>query len=218
MSIFKTINTSEKIVLFHGTTNHAINEIIKEGFCPSLSTIWNCSNNNNVYFYEFKKWCDVQCMELEEEGSYRSILQEANWQGQVQNAIAHKPDDITGVIEIRIPIKYANIVYNDDSTINMSDTGAVEVEVEEINKLLNHPETEVYIHIFPFSTKCSLLYLTGLVENEFACISELLYSFEYSALCCIAKQESYGGFFEDCICCDEDDWFTVKRVGEKLFS
>lgn len=191
---FNLINTEKEVILFHGTTKSAFVQISNYGF-NSNSDIWNCSNPHMTYFYEFEKFCESECLEVTDEYAYNLALSRANEQGQIQNAFKEIPDPETVVLEIHIPKEWADEYLEPDmSARNMDSCGAVQMLTKDLNSLISRRDVTIYVHRYDFAVKCSLLYLTGLFDNEYAQPGfERLTRAEYTALQTLAK----SGFFND---------------------
>lgn len=201
MNNFKTLNTDTHVILFHGTTLDAWNQIKRLGFASENgTTCWNCSDDRFTYFYEYEKFCDCEGFELDDENSYETIIRRANEQAQIQNAFLDMPDSYTRVIEIRIPkIFVEDFIETDDSCENMQHCGAVQIMSEDLNKLLQYPDVEVYAYDFEFCVKCSLLYISGISENRYAIKGlEQLPSYERSVLQAL-RSTFNETFYDECI-------------------
>lgn len=186
----------KEIVLFHGTNTHPDN-ILHKGFDNAL-TIWNCSDYNQVYFYEYKRWCECEGYDKDDEDSYEVILHRANEQAQIQNAVKPEPERATCVLEFHFPEEFGNYIATDSSCKNMEHFGSVQVNLNIINEYMQKGWCKVIVHTYPFAVKCSLMYLTGLVDNEYFEI-DMLPDFEQEALRNLAKGEWNEDFYDNCI-------------------
>lgn len=208
-TFFKTINLDEEIILFHGTTVEGVIGIKERGFDPENSC-WTCSDDAFTYFYNYKKTCDADDLELDDVYSYNRIIALANQQGQIQNAFQPLPSNITSVIEIRIPKVLAEgYIEPDDSCKNMDVRGVVKIRNANLNKLLkvqsqlSNPDVKIYLHDLEFCVKASLLYLTGIYKNQYAIQGvEELQQYEREALEYLSKEfnEDFYEQFVDCPC------------------
>lgn len=206
-AFFRTINLDEEVVLFHGTTVDGMIGIKQRGFDPENSC-WTCSDDSYTYFYDYERTCEAEDIELNDVNSYERVLFLANQQGQLQNAFQPLPSNITSVIEIRIPKALAEeYIEPDDSCENMDNRGAVQIRNDDLNKLLkiqsqlSKPTIKIFLHDIEFCVKASLLYLTGVYNNQYAIQGvEELEQYEREVLECLSKDfnEEFYEQFVDC--------------------
>lgn len=158
------------IRLYHGTSHRGIKYILQEGFLYSGQSIWNCSDEDYSYFYELKRFIKAESLE-EDSFKYQqyAAIQRANESAQLQEAMLERPSFHTYVIELVVPPEFAIFIEDDTSCENMYRYGAVQILHDHINTLIRTGEYAMHIYKGNFSPKCSLLYVTGLIENEYFC-------------------------------------------------
>lgn len=185
-----------EVVLFHGSDCKPEN-IIHYGF-DNVPGAWLCSEFNQVYFYELKRWCKCEGYKIDDESVYDIILRRANEQGQIQNAVKEEPTCVTYVYEFHFPEEFEEFVETDESCDNMEYYGAVQVNLATVNKYMQQGKCKLIIHTFPFSIKSSLLYITGLADNPNFDLN-VLDDFEQEVLASLAKGEFNETFYEKCV-------------------
>lgn len=187
-----------EIILAHGTAANP-DTILKGGF-DNIEGFWNCSEFNQVYFYEYKEFCRVEGYDLNGEDVLDILIRRANEQGQIQNAVQETPENFTSVFEFHFPEEFKKEIKPDDSCANMASYGSVQVNMATINKYMKQGKCKVIVHKFPFCIKCSLLYLTSMFNNPYAETSlEKLPQYEREVLETLAKGEFNDSFWEDYI-------------------
>lgn len=187
-----------EIILVHGTAANP-DTILKEGF-DNIEGFWNCSEFNQVYFYEYKKFCKAEGYDLDEKDTLDILIRRANEQGQIQNAIQETPENFTSVFEFHFPEEFKKEIKPDDSCALMASYGSVQVNMATINKYMKQGKCKVIVHKFPFYIKCSLLYLSSMLNNPYAETGlEKLPQYEKEVLETFAKEEFNNSFFEDYI-------------------
>ncbi len=188
-----------EVILVHGTPDPY--EILSWGFQYTGKTCWICSDDTKMYAYEWNAF--VKCEGLEEsDDDYNLdfILRRANNSGQIQNAFKRKPNDYTWVMEFHFPEEFKEYIDPDESCPNMKDYGAVEIDVDIINKWIEENKCKIIFHKFFFAVKCSLLYLSGVCNNKYASYGvDCLKSYERNALEAISRGEFNDDFYEDFI-------------------
>lgn len=193
-----------EVVLFHGTINPT--SILTEGFTRGNDTIWNCSDWDYVYFYELEKFMEAECIDDEKDG-YLRILGRTNEQSQVQNAFLEAPYNKTYVLEFHFPSEFRQFIEEDESCEGMGSYGAVQVDIDVLNDWLKTKPCEVYLHTYRFVVKNSLMYISGLIDNEFALPGlERLPEYELQIMKALSK-EFNEAFWEDFILCPEETHF-----------
>lgn len=185
-----------EVILFHGSACKP--EIIIHNGFDNIPGVWNCSEYNQVYFYELKRWCKCEGYELTDESVYNIIVRRANEQGQIQNAVKENPEHVTYVYEFHFPEEFAEFLETDESCENMEHFGAVQVNMATVNKYMQQEKCKLIIHTFPFSIKCSLLYITGMVDNPNFDMDSLD-DFEQEILKSLVKGEFNEEFYDKCI-------------------
>ena len=154
------------IRLYHGTTHLGGENIPREGFQFMWPSNWNCSDEEQAYFYELKRFIECECLEDDSftEQQYR-ILQRANESAQIQEAMLDQPMYYTYVLELIVPPEFAPFIQEDDSCENMDE--AVQIGHDLINTLLkeNFEGYALHVYRFDFCPKCAMLYISGLVDN-----------------------------------------------------
>lgn len=195
----------DKAILVHGTTIDRIEGILKNGFDPQ-NGVWSCSDPHRAYFYELEVFAEKEGFDLmdEMEYCYYRMLSIANEQGQINNAFKENCDTKTCVFEFRIPKKYLedeDNVCEDSSCPNSQHTGAIEIDIDYFDTIMADPETEIYIHYYPFFIKMSLVYIAGLIDNEY-CENAIgnLSSLEYNLLKAMSNNSNTGDVY--CDICD----------------
>lgn len=192
----------DEIVLFHGTI--CGDNILEEGF-DNLPGCWDCSEFNLAYFYEYTRYCECEGWDKEDESAYFDILSSANSQGQIQNAFLVNPAPHTDVLEFHFPKEFKEYITEDCSCENMVHYGAVEVNISILNKWMKEGKCKIIFHRYPFLTKCSLMYLTGIYNNPMAssAISSLP-EYEQKGLEALVKGGFNEDFYDCCITCVEE--------------
>lgn len=193
----KNFYGENEIILFHGSAYG--DEILEKGF-DNVPGCWDCSEFNQAYFYEYKRWCRCEGYDEDDEYSLPTIINRANEQGQLQNAFSVSPRPVTFVLEIHLPEEFDEYIEEDTSCENMSHYGAVQVSIPVINKWMKKGKCKIIFHEFTFAVKCSLMYITGMYNNPNAeGAIDSLPSFEREALKSLAKGEFNEDFYDTCI-------------------
>ena len=111
-----------KRTIYHGTSQESYYNIIKKGF-EDKYCIWNCSDDNNTYFYDLKKCIDLDCLDK------NSTISRTFESAQIASALRASLGNKMYVIEVEIDDKY---IEEDYSCENMDL--AVCVDNEYLNK------------------------------------------------------------------------------------
>lgn len=202
--------------LFHGTTFEGGKNIPVNGY-HSNSTIWDCSDDEKMYFYFpltiLNREFDLDEDEAEEsewENAQFKCMDLAKESGQIAEAFSESPHNYSCVIEFRFPDTDENMreVYDyieeDYSCPNMECANCIGIGI--INKAIKEKRCEIVVHYFPFYSKLSLFYLVPLVKNQFleASIEELPGE-EYEALMLLSEVDIPYSIYENLIYeCEED--------------
>lgn len=187
-----------EVVLVHGTGTSPAT-ILKKGF-DNVEGFWNCSEYNQVYCYEYERWCKCEGYDPNDNDCLDIFIHRANEQGQIQNAIQDIPGASTSVLEFHFPEEFKEFIETDESYPNMSKFGSVQVNMAKVNEYMQKGKCKVIVHKFPFSIKSSLLYLTSMVNNPYADSGlDKLPDYERQALDFLAKGEFNDAFYEECI-------------------
>ena len=150
--------------MFHGTTLTALDGIVKHGFKFNKKTAWNCSRNNMTYVYNPATILNNEDC-TEDEANYIA-LERANEQAQIQNAIMKNPDPYTCVLEFEFEDDCLDEFEEDDSCENMGAFGANQIFSKTLNNFIKEGKCKVYLHLFEFMVKCSLIYLAPLTRKN----------------------------------------------------
>lgn len=162
------VNSSENIRLYHGTTHSGGVQIPSFGFSDEIYTVWNCSYDCKVYFYELERYAKVNGYEDESFKLKQSAcIHSANEAGQIQEAFLSNPGKFTYVLEFILPPEIKEYMEEDDSCESMSNYGAVQVDIDILNELIKQDKCTINAYQFDFAPKCSLAYICGLLDNPY---------------------------------------------------
>lgn len=200
------------IHLFHGTTFEAVQDIIENGFDCVGNSVWSCSDNDCVYFYQLDKFVESECIEDEslEEQIYRCELR-ANEQGQIANAVLSDPYDLTCVIHLEIDTEnfptWEDNIMEDDSCPYAGESGAVCIESRILNELISERKVRMKVIKYEFIVKMSLAYITGLKDNPY-------FQDKFSTLSYSERAFVYALIKSDFYC---EELLTPERINEIIY-
>lgn len=165
-SIEYAVNNPENIRLYHGGTHFLRENLFNFGFENVDTTIWDCSEEDKVYFYEFKRFAKSEGTKNEEFKYVQySVLERANESGQIQEAILENPGRYTYVFEFVLPREAERYIDVDDSCENMDTCGAVQMDRDVINMFITLGKCTVNVYKYDFFPKMSYFYIAGLTQN-----------------------------------------------------
>lgn len=147
--------------LYHGTTKEAYDSIMQHGFNATAQImVWNNSQDNMVYFWDADRLAEMNGNEDDNEDHKRhAAIIKALESATIAAALYSTADQIY-VIECTIDDTAVTTLQPDQSG-KMEDSGAMQIHWTEVQR--SHI-TAVYVA--PFSQRCALLYLTGLVDRD----------------------------------------------------
>lgn len=214
-SINYNVSNPDNIRLYHGTTSVGKDVILKTGFAEEMNTIWNCSEYDKAYFYEFDRFVKAEGIDDEDydfkDIQYRILLR-TNESGQIQEATLNKPGTSTYVFEILLPPEAKDFIEEDDSCDRASETGAVQMDVNIINSFIEQGKCTINIYSFDFFPKMAYFYIANLIDNEYTQdYFDDLSKAEYSAINAIRGAETYSIW--DAIVCELDPVF-IDYIGQ----
>lgn len=160
-------NATDNIHLYHGT-KFLGKGIPYYGFRDNEESIWNCSCENMIYFYELNAFCKSEGCE-EDSDMYKRLrtIERANEQGQIQEATEEVPHDKTFVLEFILPKELEEYILEDDSCEGMGDYGAVEMNMALINEIIEQEKCTINVYGIPFFPKLAYFYIAGLMDNPY---------------------------------------------------
>lgn len=184
-------NATDNIHLYHGT-RWLGQGIPSYGFRNDMETIWNCSCEDVVYFYELNKFCEVESCEDDSDMCKKlRIIERTNEQGQIQEATEDVPHNETFVLEFILPKEFEEYILEDDSCENMGSYGAVQMNMALINEIIEQEKCTINVYGIPFFPKLAYFYIAGLIHNPF--VTDYLDDLpkgEYSVLETISQSEN----------------------------
>lgn len=168
-SIEYAVNNPNNIRLYHGGTHLLRENLFKNGFEYIGRSVWNCSEEDKVYFYEFNRFAKSESIEDDDFDCVQDrVMQRANENGQIQEALLDNPGKYTYVFEFVLPKEAERFIEIDDSCENMELYGAVQMDMDIINMFIELGKCTVNVYKYDFFPKMSYFYIAGLVDNEYA--------------------------------------------------
>lgn len=210
----------DNIRLYHGTTSVGKKNILEYGFGTGMNTIWNCSEYDKVYFYEFNRFAKCEGVDEDESYDFKDIqyliLQRTNESGQIQETILDNPGNSTYVFEIVLPPEAKQYIEEDDSCENMVNYGAVQIDTDIINWFIEYAKCTINIYRFDYFPKMAYFYISGLFNNEFTQdYFDDMDKAEYNAIKAISKADTYQ-VWEQIVCEVEPQFINYTGLYDPL--
>ena len=159
--------------LYHGTTIEGMRNIICGHYDPD-ETVWSCSSPGYMYAYDLEKW--IKCEGYEDEDlkdQVNGCASRANESAQIANAIDPDPYSQTCVIEFGISDELYEFAVNekyiepDNSSENMADWGAIQIDVCWFNKMIKLGRLDMRVFYYEFNRNLTPFYLSCLFDNPY---------------------------------------------------